>query len=267
MESELTTRDSVDIGKREAISYPYFPLSSVLKIGDAVRDLGGNNSPVQKNVLASHLRESEKSSVLQQRISAARCFGIIEGKSAFVLTDAAKRYYFPTTESERSRAIFDFLESPGAFADIIKRFDGTKLPSREILANIFHRECHVPDSWKDRIASYFSTSVELAGALDSAGFLRFRVNKERGLSKTNSNATIASVEADKKTVSGYASRVNEDSTPAVPVESNVWDFSFRGKSVRLITPTELDKSLWEKLNAYVKLLNPGETDPKEDAPK
>ena len=40
------------------------------------------------------------------------------------------------------------------------------------------------------------------------------------------------------------------------VESNTWNFSYLGKSVNLVTPSELDRALWEKLNAYVALLEP-----------
>ena len=254
--------ESNDNGKREAASYTYYPLASSLRIGDAVRDLGGANSAVQKSVLARHLGEPEKSPVLNQRIASAKCFGIIEGKGAFTLSDNGRRYYFPTSESDKSLALLDFLRTPTSFAEIIKRFDGTKLPPKEILANLFHREAHVPESWKDRTAAFFSNSAEIAGVLDATGFLRFRSIKERGLSKGTTQVTIPSVEPDRTIASVSNSTVDDPNRIVENTESNVWNFVYKGKSVRLITPSELDDGLWKKLNAYVQLLNPNPKDEK-----
>lgn len=44
--------------------------------------------------------------------------------------------------------------------------------------------------------------------------------------------------------------------PNQTVEFNVWEFSNHGKGIQLITPTELNESLWEKLNAYVQIIKP-----------
>jgi hypothetical protein len=260
MENDYVNQEPAENGKRELISYPYFNLSAALKIGAAVAESGGANLPISKSVLTAHLKESEKSAVLQQRIASARCFGIIDGRNSFTLSDAGRRYYLPTSDTDKSFALLEFLATPPAFAEIIKRFDGTKLPSREILSNLIHREGRVPASWKDRIAAYFSSSAALAGALDAAGFLRFRALKERGLQKSTPEVSVASVEPNRTVASGQTTEIKRDFDVPTHIDSNVWDFSFGGKTVRLVTPTELDKSLWEKLNAYVQLLKPmGET--------
>lgn len=256
MNENETERESTEAGKRESASYPYFALHLALKIGDAVNELGGGNVAIQKSVLASHLKEDEKSPVLQQRIVTAKCFGIIEGRTTFTLSQAGKRYYLPTTQSERAVALLDFLTAPASFAKVIKRFDGSPLPQREILANIFHRDVGVPVSWKDRTAASFIKSAEVAGALDEAGFLRVRARKEGGLSKPISGTILEPMQETTTIVSPSKAGTKEDIEVAGSVESNVWNFSYGGKSVRLITPSELDRSLWAKLNAYVKLLEP-----------
>ena len=256
MDSKQIDGEDADGGKREAASYPYFPLPLALKIADAIKELGGHRVPIQKSQLASLLGESEKSAVLQQRISTAKCFGLIEGRSAFRLSDASGRYYFPTNESEKASALLEFLAFPSSFAEIIKRFDGTKLPAREILANIFHREAGVPTSWKDRTAACFVRSAGFAGALDGAGFLRIRARKEAGLSKPASESSMETMQTTTPLVSGSAQAIQNRNDAVQSIESNVWNFSHKGKAVRLITPTELDRSLWEKLDAYVKLLEP-----------
>jgi len=154
----------------------------------------------RRTAILLNLSESEKSPVLAQRIASAKCFGIIEGKSNFFLTDMAKRYYFPTTDGDRGLALLEFFRTPSSFAEVIKRFDGSKLPSREILANIFQRECRVPESWKVRIAAFFSNSADFIGVLDGAGFLRFRAAKDRCLSKLPTEVSVSSVEPNRKDV-------------------------------------------------------------------
>jgi len=249
-------RDNGEAGKRESASYPYFPLSSALKIAEAVKELGGAKVPIRKSVLASHFAQAEKSAVLQQRISAAKCFGLIEGRSAYTLTEAANRYFFPTTDLERNLALLDFLAAPESFTEIIKRFDGAKLPSRDILGNIFHREARVPESWKGRIAAYFCNSAELVGAVDQNRFLRFRAIKEGKLSRPIAGSTAASVQADTADASRSLKGLDVRSEQVQSTELNVWNFSYKGQNVRLVTPSELDRALWEKLNSYVQLLKP-----------
>src|SRR6266404_123885 len=169
MEIESAELNTQENGKRELASYPYMGLPAALKISDAVRDLGGQRVQIQKSVLASHLRDAEKSASFQQKIAAAKSFGIIEGRSSYILTDAGKQYYFPTSDRDKTAALLKFLSFPSAFGEIIKRFDGSKLPTREILSNILSRELRVPESWKERVASFFENAAELVGCLDEHG--------------------------------------------------------------------------------------------------
>jgi hypothetical protein len=175
---------------------------------------------------------------------------------SFSLSAASKRYFFPTTDSERASALLEFLGSPPAYAEVIKRFDGSQLPTREILANIFHREAGVPHSWKDRAAATFLKSAEFAGALDDSGFLRIRARKEGRLSNPDSGSMLEVMQTTTPSVTRSQSTQNVRTEESQSVDSNTWSFTYQGKSVRLITPTELDNSLWEKLQAYVNLLKP-----------
>lgn len=256
MNSDDTQKSNGDEKKREPASYPYSSLIAALKIADAVKNLGGARVKIQKSVLASHLKESEKSAAFQQRLNGAKAFGIIEGRKAYVLSAAGQRYYFPTTESEKSSALLELLSAPEAFKQLINRFNGAQLPSREILANILHRELRVPDSWKERVAASFENSARFAGALDETGFLRYSASKEQILLRPQFATNIDTMESDKRAISGPEQPIRTESRTEQPLESNVWNFVYKGKAVRLVTPTELDESLWEKLNAYVQLLNP-----------
>jgi hypothetical protein len=161
--------------ERDVSAYPYAPLGSALRIAEAVKECGGARNEVSKGVLAHHLGETEKAPGFGQRISAARSFGLIVGRSDYTLTDIAKRIFFPINETDKSHAMLAALASPPTFGKIIARFDGDKLPKKEIVANVLHREYGLPESWKDRVATFFINSVQAVGAIDQQGILRYSV--------------------------------------------------------------------------------------------
>ena len=159
---------------QEASLYPYTSLAPSLKIADAVKELGGARSAVSRSRLAAHFKESEKSASFLQRISSAKAFGLIVGRSEYGLSEVAKRYYSPTSEQDRSNALLEFLTVPTSFREIIRLFDGEQLPKREILGNIFSEKLKVPESWKDRAAAFFENSAQFVGVIDENRFLRFK---------------------------------------------------------------------------------------------
>lgn len=174
---KIDTDDNSAGEKREAILYPYTSLVPTLKIADAVKELGGARSPVSKSRLASHLKEGEKSASFLQRVASAKAFGLIVGRSDYSLSEAAKRYYSPTSEQDRSNALLEFLTAPTSFREIIRLFDGAQLPKREILGNIFSEKLKVPESWKDRAAAFFENSAQFIGVIDENRFLRFKATQ------------------------------------------------------------------------------------------
>src|SRR5262245_57901142 len=113
-------------GKRES-TYPVFALPEAMRIAEAVKQLGGARNPVQRSLLAKHFQLSESSPSFFQRVGAAKSFGLIEGHGAYELTERAKRYFYPTNESDKSSAALEALTAPKAFATIVERFDGEEL--------------------------------------------------------------------------------------------------------------------------------------------
>lgn len=182
--------DAVENGsgqEREAILYPYTSLVPSLKIADAVKELGGARSPVSKSSLAAHFKESEKSASFMQRVASAKAFGLISGRSDYSLTETAKQYYFPTEESGKSNALLAFLAAPSSFAEVIRRYDGDRLPNRDILANVFQRDLKVPESWKDRAAAFFENSAQFIGVLDEKRFLRVKATQQAAVIQSIAN--------------------------------------------------------------------------------
>ena len=232
---------------------PHYPLVSfqlALEVADAVRQGGGVQSDVQKSIIASHLKSSATSGGFLQRVSTARSYGMIEGRGAYHLSENAREYFFPGSDSQKKRAFLTFLASPPVFGEIIKRFDGNQVPSPPMLANVLHREMNVPESWKERVAGFFIKTANAVGAIDSSGFLRYSATRQMidAAPSTPSTPNLSKP-------SGGFTPSEQGQTPSGDV--NAWVFSLKGQTVRVETSSgELTPALWAKLNAYVQVLNP-----------
>ncbi len=161
-------------------SYPIYDFAEAVKIAEAVRDLGGNNSPVSKSLLAKHLSYAETGPSFFQRVTATKAFGLIDGRGSYSLTDLAKQYFYPTVENGKESAAVKSLTTPKAFSILVQKFDGGKLPSIEMMGNIVHADADIPVSKKNTIAGIFLRSVQSIGAIDSGGFLRCKSLIEAG---------------------------------------------------------------------------------------
>jgi hypothetical protein len=243
-------------------SYPYTPLKSCLDVGEAVFRLGGARALVSRSLIASHLKEDERSQSLSFKLGSAKAYGIIDGRSHFGLTEAGKRYFLPTTPLDKESALREFVASPPAFRLLINRFDGSRVPEVEMLGNVLHREAHVAPSWKERVAGFFLRSAKHAGILDESGFLRFRASQEANIATSPAmveNGSMTTTNQEQST--NLASPSIYDGSPTigrrtVPNSPNEWVFSQDGKTVRVITPAEISLELWNKLSKYVDLLKP-----------
>jgi len=222
---------------------------NALEVAHAVCASGGANSDVQRSVIAHALKSSANSGAFIQRISSAKIYGVIDGgRNGYRLTDDAKRYFFPSSESEKRSALLMLLKSAPIFAEIIKRFDGNRIPSADLLANVLLREFKIPGSWKDRVARFFLKAASDAGILDAQGFLRYAAARE---SIDHMPASTSSQPADRENELPHPS-------PRPPEGMNVWVSSLGGKTVRVEASNDLSPDLWKKLEAYIRVLKPFE---------
>jgi hypothetical protein len=113
-----------------------------------------------------------------------------------------------------------------------------------------------PVSWKDRIASFFVKSAENVGVIDSQGFLRIKAAIHSSVVSPMGPKMISPAVSPRESVEAPISSEPGDGL------SNVWDFSYKGKSVHLVTPAEIEKPLWDKLNAYIQVIKPEAGDKK-----
>lgn len=249
--------------------YPYYSLEKSIEVAAAVCAAGGGRVEVKKSVLAQQLRMDESSAAFSQIISAAKCFGLIQGWGTYSLSEIGKEYLLPTDENQKRRAILKMVKCPEVFEKLIERFDGSRLPNAEILFNILHRDFHVAESWRGRVSSLFSSALRMADAIDDAGFLRYsalmhtassgsgELAEEGGRSAVNSMSPpeppmIAdSVDESRKRAPLVFSKFGDD--------LNVWAFKLGGGTVRLETSDNLPLELWKKLDQYVQVLKPSES--------
>jgi hypothetical protein len=229
-------------------NYPVNSFQNALQVARAVCDSGGANTDVQRSVLAHALQSSANSGAFIQRLAAAKIYGMIEGgRNGYRLTADAKRYFFPSTDGEKDNALLMLFKSAPIFAEIIKRFDGNRLPSADMLANVLFTDFKVPESWKGRVARFFLKAADDAGVLDGQGFLRYSSAQQ---SIDRMPAASSSQSSDKERV-----------PPPSPLPSsgmNAWVFSLGGKTVKVESSDDLSPELWRKLDAYIQVLKPFE---------
>jgi hypothetical protein len=264
--AKSTTPNQVRKRERTATAaYPYHPLQLCVDIGAAVREIGNGKSEVSTSMLAARLKVPEVSGDFTTKLVSAKRYGIIEGKTSFTLTAAAKRYFFPTKDpaSEKRAALLGFFASPEAFSRLIELYDGSRL-DLEIMGNMLHQEMGIPDSWKSRIAKFFVRSAEFVGAIDSSGILRFRANSE-GLNDYSSLSSH-SINQDDDAIDEPEDRTDRpvkerrrdivrdvDDSPEGIV---VWSYPCEGRKLRIETPENITMDTWQKLNRYMQVIKP-----------
>ena len=236
------TKESVKATDRSEASYPIYALDEAMRVGQAVKELGGARQSVSKKMLAKQMNLHESGPSFFQRVAASKYFGIIEGRGNYSLSETARRYFYPQQTGEEKKALLDFLRTPPLFAKIIARFDGDALPGNQNLANIFH-DSGVPDSWKDRVATIFVRSAQFANALDANGSLRCET----------AAAEPPNIQAP---VREQSEMRPASSVVAMPAGSKKFEFDVGGTKVTLIHPEKLSDLQWTALSAYVTSLAP-----------
>jgi len=168
----MTTPETGEQERKEA-AYPYYDLESCIKFASHIKELGGSKGGVKKSLLARQVGLAESTPSFFQRLSATKVFNIAEGWGSYGLTEVGRMYFYPQSEKAKSLALLRMFVAPMTFEALVKRFDGEKLPSTDILGNILHQEAGIPDSWKDRVAQIFVRSASFIGIIDNLGFLRY----------------------------------------------------------------------------------------------
>jgi hypothetical protein len=237
------------------VSYPYHSLELCIELAKAVREIGNGRSDVTRSQLAHRLGLSEQSSDFAQKIASSKTYGLIDGRSSFHLTETSNQFFFPTDEGEEAKklCLFRFLEAPGAFKALIERYDGSRPASLEIMANILGQSYGIPESWKSRVAAFFNRSAQYVGAMGADGFLRFKAQIDGiATSVPPANSPVGAELPEKPLTPPLATGQNKQNQEGVIV----WTYPCAGKFLRVETPENMTKEIWDKLMKYIQVLEP-----------
>jgi hypothetical protein len=246
--------------------YPYHLLPAAVKLGEAVRNHGARDVP--RHVLAGELKMAD--AALNQLVASAKTYGMVEGSREVALTEAGRDYFFPTEDSIERRLMLEFFASPPVFKAAIDTYDGTRIPTTNVLANVFHRQHGVPQSWAGRAAQIFVSNATSLSIVDAAGVLRYKANlhsASRGqVPRQSGQASLFGVEQSHgPSQAGGAVEIPNHYVmkaepahfgPAPQAKSNTWSWSEAGGTVVLQTSEPLPRALWQRLMRYVEVMEP-----------
>jgi hypothetical protein len=221
-----------------------------------VAQIGNGQSEVDTSLVAAHLKANAKSTDFLTKFTSAKLFGIIEGRGSFQLTATAKDYFLPTGDSAngKSIALLKFFGTPAIYQSLISTYDGSKPPSTEIIGNLLSQRHGVPSSWKARVAANFLSSAETAGVIAGDGFLRFKAKIQTpGFANETKVPIVNGIREPGDALTAGTGDIQEDVEQAGVI---VWKYPFQGKNLRIETPENLTKEIWEKLNKYIQVLKP-----------
>jgi hypothetical protein len=288
MSNDLRENESAE---HKDAKYPCNGYRAALKVASAVNNLGGNQAEVPKSLLAQALATADNAT-FSQLLGATKAFRLIQGRSEYTLTDLSDKIFHYTDHGERRQAELECFASPLAFRELIRRFDGKKLPSPEMMGNVLIREGNVPKSWALRVAHLFVNSAKDLELIDSGNVFRYEAELHFAASKridtgglttesafpsgmTNQNlsqkslpfpsagspaTTMASAEGKANfgfSAHGHGLTTSTTTTPSSPTTTTAWCFPLPdGQIIRLETPEPLPRAAWEKLERYVQILKP-----------
>jgi len=243
---------------KATVTYPYHPLELCIELAKAVREIGNGRAEVTKSQLAHRLGVSEQSSDFAAKVASTKTYGLIDGRITLQLTDVARQYFFPTEEGDhvRKRCLFKFFSFPGLFTELIDLYDGSRLPAVQIISNLIGEKYGIPESWKGRIASYFLKSSTFIGAMQPDGFLRFKAQLD-GLGIDASDDHQIKGQSESAGAGGLGKGTGNPEKERKPPEGViVWTYPCGDKMLRIETPENMTKEIWEKLNKYIQVLQP-----------
>lgn len=247
-------------GSPPEMRYPCYGIRKSLEVAQHVKNQGGARSEVAKSSLARSLGLAV-GPAFSQMIGAAKAFGMIAGFKSYKLTEEGKRYFHPVNDDDKRVALLAFFQSPLAFRALIEKFDGRKLPQTSMMGNMLLQDGAVPASWSNRVASIFVSSANELDLIDQSGILRYRAAANEATRTGDAQPITPPPPGPTYNETGpTVAQPAGGPTGSVPVEvsmdANCWIYREGAAVVRLETPSQLSRSLWERLQKYVEVLEP-----------
>ena len=192
-----------------------------------------------------------------QRISSAKAFGLISGWGSYKLTDLGGLYFYPLTDQDKRKAELAILTQPEPFALIVKRFDGERIPSNEMIGNILHQELSIPDSWKDRLAALFVKSAQFLGIIDATGYLRYDSAMQEFQQRDHTVEPPLHDHRAKDAIGGTSVKTDNSSVSTCSATES-YSYVVNNKTYKIEYPSELPFEIWKRLEGFIQLIKPHE---------
>ncbi len=159
---------------RSETPYPYYGLTKVIEIVQAVRRAGGNDAAPATDVLREMKIAKTTDRLWAYGIPAAIYFGLIErigrGDDARVkLTPLGLRIALPGTPDEERATKVAVLKAPELYSKLLEQFAGHPVPSKEVLRNILQRDFKIVESMAGNAADAFLDSLKVADLITPTG--------------------------------------------------------------------------------------------------
>lgn len=160
----------------KSTQYPGASWSASINLIETIKK-NFNGSAVSYSDLASAYNVSSSTKSFTGKLSGAKQFGLIETSNGAVsLTNDGRKYLYPTSDNCRVELAYKCLKRPKLFSDLIDRYNGKPLPTKELLGNILMNEYQILQQVKDNVASIFLDSMEQCG-FKVNGLLKFSLNE------------------------------------------------------------------------------------------
>lgn len=127
-------------------AFPKNTLNEALKVPEAIRDQNAGK-PFSKILLAEALKLSPTGGGFNTIMASAKRYALIEtdastGKTA--LTRIGESIVYPRSKKEQLEGLKSALYSVDLFRKFFEKYDDNKVPEKEILKNVLHRDYGIP---------------------------------------------------------------------------------------------------------------------------
>ena len=169
--------------------FPIYPLSVALGLAEKVEMQG--NGTLSEAALAMALGESAKSSGFKLKVLTAKQFGLLVAQGGNLMSSSITKSIFkPYDDAEKAVALSQAFNNISLFKAISDKYEGSPLPSGEVLRNILEREFKVIHERVASAESMLINSAKTAGVLEESQGKVYLVRKSAGMPLRGERAGI-----------------------------------------------------------------------------
>ena len=152
-------------------SYPRDPLSSTLVVAQTIADQNAGR-PMKRLLVADALDVKPSSSNFRYLLSSSHHYGLSEGTEKadeISLTTLGAAATKPDGSAERAAVLIQAARTPPLFNQFFERFNGNKMPTRDMLQKLVVADFGVPKERAEEAADLIVKNGEFIGAIRNIG--------------------------------------------------------------------------------------------------